>query len=65
MGFIQSVRIIKKYFNFDEDRLYNIMLGMLEIKGWKVLEHEKTSIRHSIKRLYNILYKGHDTIEKL
>lgn len=61
--FIKSVQAQKGIFIFDEDKIYEILMGLLETKGWTITEREKKSIKQTVRRLYNVLYLGWDSID--
>jgi hypothetical protein len=61
--FIQSVNKAKDWFTFDEDKIFEILIQLLETKGWTIDEREKLSIKQTVRRLYNILYTNYDTID--
>ena len=61
MFFIKSVKEAKDWFVFNEEQIYNIIMQLLETKGWQVTEIEKENIKKTVRRLYNILYLGWDS----
>jgi hypothetical protein len=61
--FIKSVRALKDWFIFDEEKIYEILMRILETKGWKITDKEKQSIKYTVRRLYNVLYLGYDSID--
>lgn len=63
--FIKAVQAQKFWFEFDEKRIYDITVALLEVKGWILLPHEYDCIRHNIRRLYNILYHSKDSLEDI
>lgn len=64
MFFIKTVKDAKKeWFVFDEDQIYNIILQLLDTKGWIISEEEKENIKITVRRLYNILYLDWDSID--
>ncbi len=63
--FITTVQVNKSWFVFKEDKIVEITVAMLEVKGWQLRPHEHECIKHNVKRLYNILYHKQDTLEEL
>ena len=64
MFFIKAVKDAKKeWFVFDEESIYNIILQLLDTKGWVLTDEEKENIKITVKRLYNILYLDWDSID--
>lgn len=63
--FIKTVQLNKSWFVFKEDKIVEITVALLEVKGWQLLPHEHECIKHNVRRLYNILYHKQDTLEEL
>lgn len=64
-GILWVARRNKDIFKFDEDKLYKICVGLLEIKGWKINDMEKESLRQTVKRFNNLIYSSIDTLRTL
>lgn len=62
---MMAVRANKRWFVFDEEKIYKILIGLLEVKGWVLLPHEKASIRMTVRRFKNIIYHNRDSIRDL
>lgn len=60
-----TVQANRWWLKFDEDRIRNIIIKLLETKGWKLEDHEYKCININVRRLHNMFFKLKDTVENL
>lgn len=58
-----TIRMNKWWLTFEEEKIYNIIIKLLQTKGWKLLPHEDACIKINVRRIHNFLFKTKDTIE--
>jgi hypothetical protein len=59
--FIKLARANKAWYVFDEQKIFDTLMRIMQEKGWSLDEREKTSVRQTVRRLYNILYLNWDS----
>lgn len=64
-GILWILRRDKELFKFHEEKMYNICIGLLEVKGWNINDMEKESLRQTIRRMKNLIYFEIDTVREL
>lgn len=64
-GILWIARQNKDIFKFDEDKLYKICVGLLEIKGWIINDMERDSLRQTVRRFNALIYHNIDTLREL
>ncbi len=52
----KMARRMKKYLNLDGTKLYITITNLLESKGYRLQEHEKTCISHTIAKVLREIY---------
>lgn len=61
--FVHTARVQKTWFIFDEQKIFDTIVKLMETKGWVLSEREKESIKYTVRRLYNVLYLNWDSVE--
>lgn len=64
-GILFIARRNKDIFKFNEDKLYRICVGLLELKGWVINDMERESLHQTIRRFNALIYHNCDTLRQL
>lgn len=58
--FIGAARVNRRFVRFNHESMLHKITSVMYMKGWTLYDYEIEGLSQTVRRIYNILYEGHD-----